>query len=144
MRAPEIDRVRAAHDRMIGTDPNRDVSVITFVSRSQPRACRLADRPQLHSRFDRSTEDDHALDRDPVTQRAGDKCLTSPARSRRQGRSPPTGGSSSAQSLDAGEHRTTLPLATAGMAHVEHVSVVSSASSSCVNTEDFEYPRKES
>ena len=144
MRVPEIDRVRAAHDRMIGTDPNRDASVITFVARSQPRACRLVDRPQHHSRFDRGTEDGHALGRKLVTQRAGDKCSTSPARSRRQGRSPPTGGSSSAQSLDAGEHRTTLPLATAGMAHVEHVSVVSSASSSSGNTEDFEYTRKES
>lgn len=138
MRAPEIDRVRAAHDRMIGTDPNRDASVITFVSRSEPRACRLVEQPQHHTRFDRDTEDDHALGRKPVTQRAGDKCSTSPARSRRQGRSPPTGGSSSAQSLDAGEHRTTLPPATAGMAHFEHVSVVSSASSSCGNTEDFE------
>jgi hypothetical protein len=29
----------------------------------------------------------------------------------------PPGGSSNAQSLDAGEHRTTINLATAGMAH---------------------------
>ena len=144
MRAPEIDRVRAAHGRMIGTDPNRDASVITFVSRSEPRACRLVDQPQHHSRFDRGTEDDHALGRKPVTQRAGDKCSTSPARSRRQGRSPPAGGSSSAQSLDAGEHRTTLPLATAGMAHVEHVGVVQQRVELMGNTEDFEYTRKES
>ena len=35
MRAPEIDRVRAAHDRVIGIDPSRDARVITFVSRPQ-------------------------------------------------------------------------------------------------------------
>ena len=32
MRASEIDRVRAVHERMIGIDPNRDARVITFVS----------------------------------------------------------------------------------------------------------------
>jgi hypothetical protein len=52
--------------------------VITFVSRSQPRACRLVDQPRHRSRFDRCTMDDHALDREPVTESAGDKCLTRP------------------------------------------------------------------
>jgi hypothetical protein len=78
MRPPEIDRVHAAHDRMIGIDPNRDARVITFVSRSQPCACRLVDQLRRHSMFDRCTTDDHALDREPVTERAGDKCLTRP------------------------------------------------------------------
>jgi len=63
------------HDRMIGIDPNRDAHVITFVSRSQPRACRLVDQPRHHSMFDRCTTDDHALDHGPVTEHAGDKCL---------------------------------------------------------------------
>lgn len=76
MRTLEIDRVRAAHDRMIGIDPNRDAHVITFVSRSQPRACRLVDQPRHHSMFDCCTTDDHALDREPVSERAGDKCFT--------------------------------------------------------------------
>ena len=53
MRAPEIDRVRAAHDRRIRIDPNRDARVVTFVSRPQPRACRLLDPPQHHPMFDR-------------------------------------------------------------------------------------------
>jgi len=78
MKAPEIDRVRAAHDRMIGIDPNRDARVITFVSRSKPRECHLVDQPRYRSRFDRCTTDDHALDREPVTERAGDKCLARP------------------------------------------------------------------
>jgi hypothetical protein len=78
MRTPEIDRVRAAQDRMIGIDPNRDARVITFVSRSQPRACRLVDQLRHRSRFDRCTTDDHPLGREPVTERAGDKCLTRP------------------------------------------------------------------
>ena len=78
MRTPEIDRVRAAHDRMIGIDPSRDARVITFVSRPQPRACHLTDRPRQHSMFDRCTTDDHALDREQVTERAGDKCLSRP------------------------------------------------------------------
>ena len=66
MRTLEIDHVRAAHDRMIGMDPNRDARVITFVSRSQPRACRLVDQPRHHSMFDRCTTDDHALDPKPA------------------------------------------------------------------------------
>ena len=72
MRALEIDRVRAAHDRMIGIDPNRDARVITFVSRPQLRARRLVDQPRHHSMFDPCMTDDHALDREPVTERAGD------------------------------------------------------------------------
>jgi len=77
MRASEIDRVRAVHKRMIGIDPNRDARVITFVS-PQPRACRLVDQPRHHSMFDRCTTDDHALDHEPVTEHAGDKCLRRP------------------------------------------------------------------
>ena len=76
MRTLEIDRVRAAHDRMIGIDPNRDARVITFVSRPQPRACRFVDQPRHHSMFDRCTTDGHALDHQRVTARAGDKRLT--------------------------------------------------------------------
>ena len=114
MRAPEIDRVRAAHDRMIGIDPNRDARVITFVSPSQPRACRLVDQPRHNSMFDRCTTDDHALDHEPVTGRAGDKCLTRPGAKPESRPKPARAGRSSAQSLDAGEHRTTLHWATAG------------------------------
>ena len=55
----------------------------------------------------------------------------------------PFGGSSNAQSLDAGEHRTTLPSATASMAHVEHVSVVSSALRLMRETEEVEDTWKE-
>ena len=116
MGTPEIDRVRAAHDRMIGIDPNRGAHMITFVSRSQPRACRLVDQPRHHSMFDCCTTDDHARDREPVTQRAGDKCLTRPGAEPESRPKPrPRAGRSSAQSLDAGEHRTTLHWATAGM-----------------------------
>ena len=78
MRTLEIDRVRAAHDRMIGIDPNRDARVITFVSRSQPRACRLVDQSRHHSMFDCCATDDRALDHEPVTEHAGDKRLTTP------------------------------------------------------------------
>ena len=78
MKTPEIDRVGAAHNHMIGIDPSRDARVITFVSRSQPRACRLVDQPRHHSMFDRCTTDDHALDHEPVTEHAGDKCLRRP------------------------------------------------------------------
>ena len=53
MRTPEIDRVRGAHDRMIGIDPNRDARAVTVVTRPQPRACRLFDPPQHHPMFDR-------------------------------------------------------------------------------------------
>ena len=53
MRALEIDRVRAAHDRMIGIDPDRDARAVTVVTRPRPRACRLLDPPQHHPMFDR-------------------------------------------------------------------------------------------
>ena len=109
MRTLEIDHVRAAHDRMIGMDPNRDARVITFVSRSQPRACRLVDQPRHHSMFDRCTTDDHARDRKPVTQRAGDKCLSEARRGAGvKAEARPSACRSSAQSFDAGEHRITL------------------------------------
>lgn len=45
MTAPEIDRVRAAHRRMIGIDPDRDACAVTAVTRLQPRACRLVEPP---------------------------------------------------------------------------------------------------
>jgi hypothetical protein len=45
MRASEIDRVRAVHERMIGIDPNRDARVITFVSpRSRAHVASLISR----------------------------------------------------------------------------------------------------
>ena len=100
MRTLEIDRVRAAHDRMIGIDPNRDARVITFVSRSQPRACRLVDQPRHHSMFDRCTTDDHALDHEPVTEHAGDKCLTRPGAEPESRPKPARWRVSNAQSLD--------------------------------------------
>jgi hypothetical protein len=144
MRTPEIDRVRAAQDRMIGIDPNRDARVITFVSRSQPRACRLVDQPRHRSRFDRCTTDDHALDREPVTERAGDKCLTRPGEEPESRPKP--------AHRRVGAARRALTQASTGPRSIwrrqagrtAHVSVVSSASSSCGNTEEVEDTRKES
>ena len=75
---PEVDRVRAAHRRMIGIDPDRDACAVTVVTRPQPRACRLSDPPQHHPMFERCTTDDHAPDREAVTERAGDKCMDEP------------------------------------------------------------------
>jgi len=115
MRTLEIDRVLAAHGRMIGIDPNRDARVITFVSRSQPRACRLVDQPRHHSMFDCCTTDDHA-----GSQTSHSACRRQMLNKARRGagvkaEARPWAGRSSAQSLDAGEHRTTLHWATAGM-----------------------------
>lgn len=93
MRAPEIDRVRAAHDRMIGIDPNRDARVVTFVSRPQ------------HARVDplisRVTAQGPIAARQVTTRWIANQSRSVPAtsaqrnqaRSRRQGRSPPVGGS---------------------------------------------------
>jgi hypothetical protein len=144
MRTLEVDRVRAAHDRMIGIDPNRDARVITFVSRSQPRACRLVDQPRHHLMFDRCTTDDHALDHEPVTERAGDKCLTRP------GAEPASRPKPARRRVEAAR-RALTPASTGPRSiwrrqagRTAHVSVVSSASSSCGNTEEVEDTRKES
>ena len=144
MRTPEIDRVGAAHDRMIGIDPNRDARVITFVSRSQPRACRLIDQPRHRLMFDCCTTDDRALDHEPVTERAGDKCLTTPG-AEPESRPKPAHRAGRAT-------RRALTQASTGPGSIwrrqagrtAHVSVLSSASSSCENTEELEDTRKES
>lgn len=106
--APARGRVLAVHGDVIGSDPDRDARVVTPVTQLQPRACRFGDRPQHNPRFALSTTDDHGSDREAVTESAGGKSTKSPARSRRQGQSPPAAGRSHAQSLDAGEHRATL------------------------------------
>lgn len=125
-------RVRAVHDDVIRTDPDRDARVVTSVTRLQPRACRDTDRPQHDPWLDRSAPDDHASDRETVTEGAGGKCTKSPARSRRQGQRPPVAGRSDAQSLDAGEHRATLRFRRRRQ-HAEHSPHVGSASGSCMS-----------
>ncbi len=139
--APAVGRVRAVHGDVIGSDPDRDARVVTPVTQLQPRACRFADRPQHNPRFGLSTTDDHGSDREAVTEHAGGKSTTSPARSRSQGQSPPAAGRSHAQSLDAGEHRATL-FSRRRRRHAEHVSDVSNALGSCMAQEDVVDTRK--
>ena len=134
--------VPAVHGDVIGSDPDRDARVVTPVTQLQPRACRFADRPRHNPRFGLSTTDDHGSDREAVTENAGGKSTKSPARSRRQGQSPPTAGRSHAQSLDAGEHRATLR-SRRQRRHAEHVPDVSNASGSCNTAEQVVDTRKE-
>lgn len=128
--APALGRVRAVHGDVIGSDPDRDARVVTSVTQLQPRACRFADRPQHDPGFGLSTIDDHGSDREAVTESAGGKCTKSPARSWRQGQSPPAADRSHAQSLDAGEHRATLFFRRRHR-QAEHVPDVSNALGSC-------------
>lgn len=124
-------RVHAVHGDVIGIDPACDTRVVTPVTRRQSRPCRFADRPQHDPWLNRSTTDDHASDRETVTESAGGKCTQSPARSRRQGQSPPVAGRSNAQSLDPGEHRATLSFRRRRQ-RAEHVPDVSDALASCM------------
>ena len=133
--APALGCVLVVHGDVIGSDPDRDARVVTSVTQPQPRACRFADRPQHNPRFGLSTTDDHGSDREAVTENAGGKSTKSPARSRRQGQSPPVAGRSHAQSLDAGEHRATLH-SRRRRRHAEHVPHVSNASGSCLTQDD--------
>ncbi len=140
--APGLSRVRAVHVDVIGSDPDCDARVVTSVTQRQPRACRFADRPQHNSRFGLSTTDDHGSDREAVTENAGGKSTKRPARSRRQGQSPPAAGRSNAQSLDAGEHRATLR-SRRRRRHAEHVPDVSNALGSRHTAEQVVDTRKE-
>jgi hypothetical protein len=139
--APELARVGAAHSDVIGTDPYRDARVVTSVTRVQSRACRFADRSQHDPVPGLSTTHDHASDREAVMESAGGKSTKSPARSRRQGRSPPAAGRSHAQSLDAGEHRATLR-SRRRRRHAEHGPDVSNALGSCYVAEQVVDTRK--
>lgn len=139
--APALGRVRAVHGDVIGSDPDRDARVVTSVTQLQPRACRFADRPQHDPGPGLSTTHDHGSDREAVTENAGGKSTKSPARSRRQGQSPPAAGRSHAQSLDAGEHRATLR-SRRRRRQAEHVPHVSNASGSCLAQDDVVDTRK--
>ena len=140
--APALGRVRAVHGDVIGSDPNRDARVVTSVTQLQPHVCRFADQPQHDPGCGLSTTHNHASDREAVTESAGGKSTKSPARSRRQGRSPPAAGRSNAQSLDAGEHRATLR-SRRRRRQAEHVSDVSNALGSCHIAEQVVDTRKE-
>ena len=140
--APALGRVLAVHGDVIGSDPDRDARVVTSVTQLQPRACRFADRAQHNPRFGLSATDDHGSDGEAVTENAGGKSTKSPARSRRQGQSPPAAGRSHAQSLDAGEHRVTLHSRRRGR-QAEHVSDVSNALGSRHTAEQVVDTRKE-
>ena len=142
MSAPALGRVLAVHGDVIGSDPDRDARVVTPVTQLQPRACRFADRPQHNPRFGLSTTDDHGSDREAVTENAGGKSTKSPARSRRQGQSPPAAGRSHAQSLDAGEHRATRR-SRRRRRQAEHVADVSNALGSRHTAEQVVDTRKE-
>ena len=140
--APALGRVRAVHDDVIGSDPDRDALVVTPVTRLQSRACLFADRPQHNPRLGLSPTDDHGSDREAVTENAGGKSMKGQARSRRQGQSPPAAGRSNAQSLDAGEHRATLH-SRRRRRHAEHVPDVSNAFGSRHTAEQVVDTRKE-